>query len=187
MPGKGKLFVVSAPSGAGKTTLIRHVLSQFPDLSYSVSSTTRSPRENEVEGIDYHFLSIEQFEEKIEQGEWLEWARVHDNYYGTSKQIITSSLEKGCSILLDIDVQGAGQVMASELEPVTVFIEPPSMEILAARLKGRGTDSDDVIKKRLENAVKEMKEKDRYNYCLVNDVLETAINELIDIFKKEMT
>ncbi|MFH2060752.1 MAG: guanylate kinase [Pseudomonadota bacterium] len=183
MSNTGKLFVVSAPSGAGKTTLIQHVLKRFPALSYSISSTTRSPRKTEKEGRDYFFISPEEFEKKIEQGQWLEWAKVHDNYYGTSKQIVQTCLSRGESLLLDIDVQGAAQVMASDLDPVTIFIMPPSIEVLARRLENRGTDTREVIEKRLKNAIAEMEQSKRYQYQLINDDLDTAISRMIRIFE----
>ncbi len=184
--GKGKLFVVSAPSGAGKTTLVRQVLKQFKTLSYSVSHTTRAPRGNETDGLDYFFISVVEFKEKIARGLWLEWAKVHDNYYGTSRAFVEGTLQKGQNLLLDIDVQGAEQVMASGLNPVSIFIMPPSFEALSERLKNRGTDSLPVIEKRLENAKVEMARKDRYQYVVVNDDLDTALKELGSIFKKEM-
>lgn len=186
MSGTGKLFVVSAPSGAGKTTLIHHVLKRFPTLSYSISSTTRSPRKTEKEGRDYFFISPKEFEKKIEQGQWLEWAKVHDNYYGTSKHIVQTCLSRGESLLLDIDVQGAAQVMASDLDPVTIFIMPPSIEVLARRLENRGTDNRDVIEKRLKNAIAEMEQSKRYQYQLINDDLDLAISRMIRIFETHM-
>ena len=186
MAGKGKLFVVSAPSGAGKTTLIRQVLKRFKTLSYSVSHTTRPPRGNEKEGLDYFFISPAEFEEKISKGDWLEWARVHDNYYGTSRSFVEDCLQQGKSLLLDIDVQGAVQIMASGLNPISVFILPPSFEALSQRLLNRGTDSKEVIEKRLINAKAEMAQKDRYQYVVVNDDLDTALKDLCSIFKKEM-
>lgn len=182
----GKLFVISAPSGAGKTTLIKKILPRFKSLSYSVSHTTRSPRKNEQDGLDYFFISQKEFEEKIEGNHWLEWAKVHDNFYGTSKEFVTGCMVKGLSLLLDIDVQGARQVMASELDPVTIFIMPPSFEILSQRLEKRGTDSKQVIAKRLENARLEMAQKDLYQYVIINDDLECAIEALCSIFKQEM-
>lgn len=186
MAAQGKLFVISAPSGAGKTTLIREVLKQFKSLSYSISSTTRPPRKNETDGRDYFFITAHEFEEKIRQGAWLEWARVHDHYYGTSRSVVEQTLEQGRSLLLDIDVQGAAQVIESDLSPVTLFILPPSVEELERRLKGRGTDEPAVIEKRLKNAVAEMAQKDTYQYRVVNDDLETAVNEILSIFKKEL-
>ena len=186
MADTGKLFVISAPSGAGKTTLVRKALNRFKALSYSVSHTTRSPRENEQDGLDYFFISLEQFEQKITLEHWLEWAKVHDNYYGTSKEFVRERLEKGQSLLLDIDVQGAKQIMKSQLGLVSIFIMPPSFEVLSRRLLNRGTDSKQVITKRLENAKFEMTQKDLYQYVVVNDNLDEAIEKLCWIIKKEM-
>ena len=186
MTSTGILFVVSAPSGAGKTTLVNKVLSRFKNLSYSVSHTTRSPRKNEQDGLDYFFISSDEFEKKITQKHWLEWAKVHDNFYGTSKSFIKNSLEKGQSLLLDIDVQGARQIMALGLDIVSIFIMPPSFEILSQRLENRGTDTKEVIAKRLENAKSEIARKDLFQYAVVNDNLDKATEELCLIFKKEM-
>ena len=186
MSGIGKLFVISAPSGAGKTTLIKQVLNRFKSLSYSVSHTTRSPRKDEQEGVDYFFITPVEFEQKITLDHWLEWAKVHDNYYGTSKGIIRTCLEKGQSLLLDIDVQGAGQIMRSNPDLVSIFIMPPSFEILSQRLEKRGTDSRQVIAQRLENAKSEIAQKGLYQYVVVNDDLDKAIEELRSIFEKEM-
>ncbi|MBU8911738.1 MAG: guanylate kinase [Desulfobacterales bacterium] len=186
MSGIGKLFVISAPSGAGKTTLIKQVLNRFKSLSYSVSHTTRSPRKNEQEGRDYFFITPVEFEQKISLDHWLEWAKVHDNYYGTSKEFVKNSLEKGRSLLLDIDVQGARQIMTSNPDLVSIFIMPPSFEILSQRLENRGTDSREVITRRIENAKSEIVQKDMYQYVVVNDDLDEAVEELCSIFKKEM-
>ena len=186
MTEQGKLFIVSAPSGAGKTTLIRRVLPEFDSLAYSVSHTTRSPRDKEQEGVDYFFVTPEEFESRIDQDLWLEWARVHDNYYGTSKAFVRDTLAAGKSLLLDIDVQGACQIMDSDFDPVTVFITPPSFDVLAERLNKRGTDSPAVIEKRLKNAKEEVAFKDRYRHVIVNDDLETAVNALRDIFRQEL-
>jgi guanylate kinase len=182
----GRLFVISAPSGAGKTTLIKKVLSRIKTISYSVSHTTRNPRENEQEGLDYFFISPGEFEQKISLGRWLEWAKVHDNYYGTSRDFVQKTLERGRSLILDIDVQGARQIMASNLDLVSIFILPPSFEILSQRLEKRGTDTKEVIAKRLENAKREMAQKNLYQYKIVNDDLDIAIEELYSIFKREM-
>ena len=179
---KGRLFVISAPSGAGKTTLIRQVMPQFPELGYSISHTTRQPREGEIHGTDYFFVTPEAFKKLIESGRMLEWARVHDNYYGTSKTFVMDRLNQGQSILLDIDVQGARQVMASGLPMTSVFIMPPSLEVLAQRLETRGTDSPEVIKRRLDNAVGEMEQRTAYDHIVVNDVLEDAVTALCRIF-----
>ena len=181
-----RLFVVSAPSGAGKTTLISHVLNRFGSLSYSISHTTRQPRKGEIEGKDYFFVSKAAFKEKIESDQMLEWAKVHDNFYGTSRQFVDARLEEGRSLLLDIDVQGAAQIMSSDFDPVTIFIMPPSFETLEQRLRQRGTDSEQVIATRLMNARIEMNSKDKYQYVLINDHLDQAIEALCEIFKKEM-
>ncbi len=183
---KGNLFLVSAPSGAGKTTLIKFVLERFKTLNYSISHTTRDPRGNEQNGNDYFFISSDEFRDKIDQNHWLEWAKVHDNYYGTSKTIVQQSLEKGDNILLDIDVQGAKQIMASNDDVISIFIMPPSFEELTQRLENRGTDTDVVIKKRLENARMEMAQKELYQHIIINDDLDTAVKELCVIFDERI-
>jgi len=183
---QGKLYVVSAPSGAGKTTLIKNVLNRFKDLFYSVSHTTREPRENEQHGIDYFFITKKAFKEMIEQDLLLEWAEVHENYYGTSKDFIAANLDKGKSMILDIDVQGARQIMKSDMDMVTIFIMPPSIEVLSQRLKNRGTDSQKVIDTRIKNAKTEIAKKKLYQYVVINDDLDHAIKELCIIFEQEM-
>jgi len=186
MDNKGKLYLISAPSGAGKTTLIQIVLEHFKGLSYSISHTTRPPRKDEQEGLDYYFVSKKEFKEKIKQGDLLEWAEVHENYYGTSKDFVTKNLDQGKSLLLDIDVQGARQIMKSALNMVTIFIMPPSIEVLSHRLKKRGTDSQEIIETRLKNATTEIAQKNLYQYVVINDDLEQAKEELFKIFKDEM-
>jgi len=187
MVNRGKLYVVSAPSGAGKTTLIKEVLRCFKTLSYSVSHTTRAPRKSEQQGIDYYFITREEFKEKINQNYWLEWAKVHGNYYGTSKDFIKTSLDQGKSLILDIDVQGTCEIIKSGLEMVTIFIMPPSIAILSQRLESRGSDSKKVIDLRIENAKLEIAKKNMYQYVVINDDLDKAREELCLIFKKEMT
>ena len=187
MVNKGKLYVVSAPSGAGKTTLIKEVLSRFKTLAYSVSHTTRAPRKKEQQDIDYYFITQEEFQEKIDQNYWLEWAEVHGNYYGTSKNFIKTSLDQGKSLILDIDVQGTCEIIKSGLEMVTIFIMPPSIEILSQRLENRGSDSKKVIDKRIENAKIEIAKKNMYQYVVINDDLDKVREELCLIFKEEMT
>ena len=177
----GNLFVISAPSGAGKTTLCTRLLDYYPDILYSISYTTRSPRPNETNGEDYHFITKEVFLEKQDRDCWAEWARVHDHYYGTSAGLLSGSLAKGHDVLMDIDVQGAVQIRDRFPEAVTVFIMPPSMEVLQQRLNRRGTDSQATIEKRLRNAAKEMEKRDLYRHVIFNDDLETATNELIGI------
>lgn len=180
---KGLLIVISAPSGTGKTTLCRLLMDQFKGISYSVSHTTRKPRAGEIHGTDYHFVTVEEFERMIANQELVEWAKVHDNYYGTSLGFIQQSLDQGRDILLDIDVQGAANIRAAYPEAVTVFIMPPSMEALRERLGKRGTDSPEVIEKRIKNAVTEMEQKDLYRHVIVNDNLETAKNQLFSIVR----
>jgi len=180
---RGRLFIVSAPSGAGKTTLITRVLARFDQLSYSVSHTTRAPRGGEIHGKDYFFITTAEFQKLIDTGQMLEWARVHDNFYGTSRPFVEDCLKSGKSILLDIDVQGGRQIMDTDLAPVSVFIMPPSLAELEQRLRGRGTDSPGVIRKRLDNAENEMAQRSFYDHVVVNDTLETAVAELSGIFE----
>jgi guanylate kinase len=183
-PKRGHLFIISAPSGAGKTTLVKAVLQQFRDMLYSISYTTRKPRAEERDGIDYHFISKQDFKKGINKGRWAEWAEVYGNYYGTSVEFIEKSLSSGCDILLDIDVQGTLQILKHYPDSVTIFILPPSMNALRKRLEVRGSDSQAVIEKRLLNARKEMTQKKMYRHIIVNDVLSEAIKELSAIFKK---
>jgi guanylate kinase len=186
MSQKGKLFLVSGPSGAGKSTLVKKVLTTMDKLSYSVSHTTRPPRNNEIDGQDYFFISQEKFKDMISKEQWLEWAEVHGNYYGTSKKFVEDNLKKGQSILLEIDVQGTEQIMRSSLNPVSIFIMPPSFEVLSQRLRDRATDSNDVIEKRLDNAKAEIARKHNYQYVLINDNLDRAAAEFYRIFEKEI-
>ncbi len=184
---KGRLFVSSAPSGAGKTTLIREVLNRFDCLAYSVSHTTRSPRKGEVQGRDYFFTDTDQFKAMIDTGVMLEWARVHGNYYGTSRAFVEEQLGAGKSLLLDIDVQGGRQIMESGLDPVSIFIMPPDLVVLEQRLVKRATDTMSVIQERLNNARQEIAQKQFYEYTIVNDVLENAVEALFDIFTNKIS
>lgn len=186
MPEPGKLFIISAPSGAGKTTLVKEVLNTFKNLSYSISHTTRPPREGEKNGIDYYFISRETFRLMIEKDLWLEWAKVHDNYYGTSREFVEQSIAGGQSLILDIDVQGARQIMETGIAHTSIFILPPSMDILKMRLESRGTDSKEVIEKRLLNAKKEMERKEFYKHQVMNDDLAAAKKAICRIFRDEM-
>lgn len=184
-------IVISAPSGAGKTTLCDLLLQNYPEICYSVSCTTREPRLNEEDGVDYHFLTLEAFKKLIAEDKFLEHACVHDNYYGTLKQPIRDVLREGQCILLDIDVVGAEQVRkyVEGLPPadpmrrgfIDIFINPPSMEELLARLEHRGTDSLAVIEKRIRNAEQEMAHANEYMYQVENDDLQTAFHRLCDI------
>jgi guanylate kinase len=178
-PTRGRLFIVSAPSGAGKTTLCQAILQHFPDMIYSVSHTTRPPRSGETPGIDYHYISQDEFLEMIASDRWAEWAEVHGNYYGTSADFLNRSLEAGKDILLDIDVQGMQKIIHRYSDGITIFIQPPSLETLRIRLELRGADRPDIIETRMNNAIQEMAEAHRYRHIIVNDNLETAIQELI--------
>jgi guanylate kinase len=179
----GHLFIVSAPSGAGKSTLCAAARERFPDLRYSISATARPPRPGEVEGRDYFFVSEEAFKRGIEEGRWAEWAVVHGNYYGTPADFIRQTLAAGHDILLDIDVQGAEQLMERFPDSISIFIMPPSPEILMDRLQKRGTDDPEVIRRRMENARKEMAVKDRYRHIIVNDDLSRAVAAFTDIIR----
>jgi guanylate kinase len=183
-PKRGHLFIISAPSGAGKTTLVKAALEQFTDMLYSISYTTRKPRADEQNGVDYHFVSKQDFKKGIKKGHWAEWAEVYGNYYGTSAEFLEKSLSSGYDILLDIDVQGTLQILKHYPDSVTIFILPPSMNTLRKRLEMRASDSMAVIEKRLVNARKEMAQKKMYRHIIVNDKLPEAIEELSDIFKK---
>ncbi len=182
----GRLFVVSAPSGAGKTTLCQAVRRHLPHLVYSVSSTTRAPRQGEQQGRDYFFVTEAQFREGIDTGQWAEWARVHDNYYGTSAAFIEGHLDAGRDVLLDIDVQGAAQILRRYPDAVTIFIMAPSMAILRRRITARGLDSDSVIDKRMKNAETEIACRGMYRHVVVNDDLDAAIVRLVSILKGEV-
>ena len=177
-----RLFMVTAPSGAGKSSLVHALLHKDPSIRLSVSFTTRAPRPGEADGREYNFTTIEAFEKKIAAGEFLEYAHVHGNYYGTSRVWIEEQLAQGRDVLLEIDWQGAEQVrkMFPE-EVVDIFILPPSMEALEERLRGRGTDSEEVITKRLAGAHAEMVHAPEFAYIVVNDDFETALEEILSI------
>ena len=171
----GHLFVISAPSGAGKTTILKTVLNRLPAVGFSVSHTTRRPRPGEIEGQDYFFVEVEQFQRLRQEGDFLEWAEVHGNFYGTSGRAVTSQLERGQDIILDIDVQGARQLKARpELDATFIFIAPPSLAELERRLSGRRTDTAETIALRLGNAKMELQATNDYDYVIINDDLEEA-------------
>lgn len=162
------------------------MLERFSQLSFSVSHTTRAPRKGEVHGRDYFFIDRQSFESGIERALWVEWALVHGNYYGTSRSFVNSTLEKGGSLVLDIDVQGAKQIVAAFPGAVTVFIMAPDLVTLERRLRGRGTDSEEVIRQRLENAEQEIMQRDWYTHVIVNDDLAISIETLKAIFEGEL-
>lgn len=187
MQKKGKLFIVSAPSGAGKTTICKRVMESLPGLAYSISYTTRDPRPGETADVDYHYITLDEFREKKALGAWLESAEVHGNYYATSRQDVRDILDSGKSVVLDIDVQGMEQVTERFPEAVTLFIMPPSDEELERRLRGRKTDSEATIQGRLKAARHEMEKRHSYRYIIVNDILESAVREMMSIIEKELS
>ncbi len=171
----GNLFILSAPSGAGKTTLCKALLEKFPDIVYSVSYTTRPPRGNEKHGRDYFFIEKAAFENKLKQDYWAEWANVHGHFYGTSREILDNYLAMGRDILLDIDVQGTRQILEHYPHSVTIFVMPPSLEALRIRLESRATDTAEVIERRLRDAEKEIEQRHIYSHLIINDKLEEAV------------
>ena len=179
----GHLFIVSAPSGAGKTTLCRMLTKRLPELRYSISTTTRSPREGEVDGVDYFFTDVETFKAGIQANQWAEWAQVHGNYYGTSAAFIDAERAAGHDVLLDIDVQGTVQLCGKYPDAITIFIMPPSSDVLRQRLEQRGADSPDIIDKRMVNARQEMAQRGAYRHTVINDCLETAAETLVSIVR----
>lgn len=185
MNNKGVLVVVSAPSGCGKDTIIAEVLKRFDDAYLSISMTTRAMRPGEVEGVNYYFVSQTEFEEKIDKGEMLEYARYGSNYYGTPAGPVRELLEKGKTVILIIEVQGAGNVKRLFPDACTIFIIPPSFEILENRLRGRGTDDDASIIKRLDIARDELARAPEFDYIVENDALDEAVEDIITIIKAE--
>ena len=175
---KGRLIVIAAPSGAGKTTLVHALIERNPEFVFSVSYTTRPKRPNEEHGRDYFFVSEAEFRRLDRAGEFLESARVFDNYYGTSRSQVESELAKGRNVVLEIDWQGARQVRAAMPECRSIFILPPSVEALEARLRSRRTDSEAVIRRRLRDSLSDLSHWDEFDYVVINDDLERAIDEL---------
>lgn len=177
----GHLFIVSAPSGAGKTTLVRLLLEKDPGIRVSISSTTRPPRTGENDGREYHFVDVQYFLEMVSRGDFLEWAEVHGNYYGTSRHWIEAEMSAGRDVLLEIDWQGAQQVRKAFPAAIGIFILPPSLEELKSRLSGRGTDSAETIARRIAAARDEMRHVDEFDYVIINDDLQQALGNLRSI------
>ena len=183
---KGMLLIISAPSGTGKTTLLKHLMKDLKGVVFSVSHTTRLPRTGERNGLDYHFVNTETFNSLKNHNDFLEWAEVHGNFYGTSKTEVVRQLEKGLDVILDIDVQGARQVKnSSGLLNISIFISPPSLEEQESRLRKRGTDSEETITLRLANARKEISEAGNYDYFIINDNLQKAVDILQSVIIAE--
>lgn len=178
---KGKVIVISAPSGSGKTTICKHLLKFNPQLVFSVSYTTRLPRQGEVNGKDYFFVSEKKFIKMIKQKKFLEWAKVYNNYYGTSKQQVLKTINSGRDILLDIDVQGGKNIKKIFPDGIFIFVLPPSWKELKQRITLRGKDSPDEIKKRLKNVNKELKYIKYYDYVVINDDLEKTVQTINQI------
>jgi guanylate kinase len=179
----GNLYIVSAPSGSGKTTLLQHLLKSFNDLKFSVSHTTRPPRQGEREGVDYFFTDRAAFLAKVERGEFLEWAEFNGQLYGTSCAFVEEQIEAGNDVILDIDVQGARQVKSKIKDATAVFVLPPSFEELKRRLKARMLESDDMIRRRLEIAKSEILFYREYDYIIINDILENSIRVLESVVR----
>ncbi len=184
---RGSLFVISAPSGAGKSTLIARLVREIDALAFSVSWTTRAPRGEEEDGVQYHFRDEAAFREKIAAGGFLEWAEVHVKLYGTGRDESEAVLASGRDLVLDIDVQGAEQVRASGMPAHTIFVLPPDAKTLEARLTGRGTEDDAALARRLANARAEILRWEEFDHLIVNDDLERASAELVAIFRAERT
>jgi len=183
-PVKGKIVVVSAPSGSGKSTIITSVMNNIDNLQYSISATTREPRGNEKNGIEYYFLTRNEFNDKIAAGEFIEYKTVYENHYGTLKEVINNGINNGQNVIFDIDVQGALTIKELYDEAILIFIYPPSIEELKNRLIERKTDTIEEIEKRLSCFPKEMLEKEKYNYQIENDSLEKATIKVIEILNK---
>lgn len=185
MKREGVLYILSAPSGAGKTTLCREIIDIFPQLRHSVSYTTRAPRAGEVHGKDYFFVSMDEFRRMVDADEFAEWAEVHGNCYGTSIRTLEENRAAGVDLILDIDIQGARQLQERYSGGVYIFILPPSFEELRRRLNGRSSDSDEVISRRIDAAAGEIRESRWYDYIIVNDQFSRAVEELKSVIIAE--
>lgn len=180
-----RVFVISGPSGVGKSSVIKQTMERLPQLSLSISSTTRAIRPGEVQGRDYHFIPRDEFETKIQKGEFLEWAQVYDHYYGTDRSHVEKLLVNGNHAILDVDTQGAMNIKTVCSGVVFIFIKPPSLALLEERLRGRGTETEESLAKRLSKATHELGFSAEYDFVIVNDELEQAVAEMVGIFEKE--
>ena len=182
---RGMLIVISGPSGVGKGTILKHVFEKDKNLCYSVSSTTRQPRPGEVDGVNYNFISEQEFLDKIEKGQMLEYAMYCDNYYGTSLSFVNQRLDSGVDVVLEIETLGAMQIKEKCPDSVLIFISPPTLDELKSRLIGRATESDEIIKMRIEKARFEMSNIRSYDYIVVNNIVEDAVNDILAILYAE--
>lgn len=175
---KGAIIAISAPSGTGKTTILRRILSYFPQVVFSVSATTRKKRKNEVEGVDYFFISEEKFKKKIQNGEFVEWELFYDYYYGTFRNFIENCVNNGKPVILEVDVNGALEIKRIYPDAILIYIAPPSLEELLIRLKKRQTENEEDLRKRIERAKMELSHKDKFDYFIVNNDLNIAYYEI---------
>ena len=181
---KGSIITISAPSGTGKTTILRRILNNFPEIVFSVSATTRKRRENEVEGVDYFFITEKEFKEKIENNEFVEWELFYDYYYGTFRNFIENYINAGKSVILEVDVHGAVEIKRIYPDSILIYIAPPSLEELLIRLKNRQTENEEDLKKRIERAEMELSHKDKFDYYIVNNDLNIAYKEIKVLIEK---
>ncbi len=184
---RGKLVLYSGSSGVGKGTILSELLKRDPGIRVSVSNTTRSPRKGEIDGVHYNFVTKEQFEKLISEDGYLEYAEYCENYYGTPKKPVEDMLDQGYNVFLEIEVQGGLQIMEKYPDVLSIFILPPSMDVLEKRLRRRGTEDEETIQKRLDEAKREIGFKDKYKYNVVNGKLETAVEEILEILYKEVS
>lgn len=182
---KGKLFVITGPSGVGKGTILEKFFKDNKNVIYSISQTTRKPRPNEINGVNYFFVSDEEFKKSVENGELLEWAQYSDNFYGTRKDFVLKTLEKGADVLLEIETVGAKKIMQQFPDCVTIFVMPPNLDELEKRLRGRHTEDEDHIQKRLKAVKEEIESAESYKYTIVNDEVQTAIEKLQAVYDFE--
>jgi guanylate kinase len=181
---QGKIIAISSPSGGGKTSIVKRILKDFPEIVFSVSATTRPKRKNEVDGLDYFFLSEEEFKKKISNDEFIEWERFYDYYYGTLKSYVIDNIKNGVSVLFEIDVNGALSLKKIYPDSILIFIDPPSFDELIKRLKQRKTESEEDLQKRIDRAKMELSLKDKFDHIFVNDELEKVYQNVKSLIKK---